>query len=104
MNSEILEPAQAEMRQRSQDARSQRAKKNAQARGEKFTPRARESIVTTLKKIAQDTRVEGKHRVEAARIVAQIEGLMPLPVQEPKNDEPVTAPAFRGADLEPAKS
>lgn len=101
-----LETEQAELRQRSQEARSQRAKKNAQARGDKFTPRVRESIEITLKKIAQDPRVESKHRVDAARLYCQITGLLPTPVQEPKNDEPVTTPApeFRGADLQPAKA
>lgn len=103
MNSEVLGQAQAEMQERSAEARKKEARRKAGLRKKKKS-RSRASIETQLIELAQDKKVPWKGRAWAIQQRLLLRG---KPVQsleddyeEPKPEpKPEPEPTFTGADL-----
>ena len=80
---------QAELREKSQLARSKTASKNARKRRKKSKPRApRVSLRTVLLELARDPKVSGRYRFAALQQVALMDGKPVVPFEEFKNEEP----------------
>ena len=98
--------AQAELQEKSKEARKKRNKRNAQSpRKVKQPPRARVSEKTLLILLAQDPTATGPVRLAAVKLLLQLGGKLPVEIIKNDEPEPQTAPAVapRGSDLAPAR-
>lgn len=102
-----LELEQQEMQTRSRAARKKQQSRNRSGSKKGKNPtRPRESVKTLLKRIAVDSDVGGRYRVEACKILLVLDNKLAAEVITiDKEPEQTSSPAttFRGSDLEPAK-
>jgi hypothetical protein len=105
-----LVEAQAELQEKSKEARKKQNRKNARRpRKVKLPPRSRASLETLIKEAIKDPSVKGSPKVELCKLLAVLEGRLSSDVlkvekDEPEEPQPVSNPTPRGSDLAPARS
>lgn len=92
---ETLEARQIALKQKSDEARAkQQARNRSGSKKRKKTSRPRRSLISILKDIAGDPKVNGRDRMEACKLIARMEGHLPEEVITiDKEPEPEQAPA-----------